>query len=231
MIRKSGYRFSGKIMLQTRSSMRRFIACLTLIAALAAWAVPARAHPHVWVTSTSELVYGTDGAITGIRHSWKFDDMFSTYALQDIQAKTKGVYTREELAPLAQINVDSLKEFDFFTFARTGGKSSPKETFLDPVDYFLEYRDGALVLNFTLPFKAPLKTKQLAVEIYDPTYFVGFDLSADPIKLSGAPATCKADFQRPGKPTQAPLSEKSFESGANANYGALFSNRITVDCP
>ncbi len=231
MIRKSGYRFSEKIMLQTRSSMRRFIACLTLIAALAAWAVPARAHPHVWVTSTSELVYGTDGAITGIRHSWKFDDMFSTYALQDIQAKTKGVYTREELAPLAQINVDSLKEFDFFTFARTGGKSSPKETFLDPVDYFLEYRDGALVLNFTLPFKAPLKTKQLAVEIYDPTYFVGFDLSADPIKLSGAPATCKADFQRPGKPTQAPLSEKSFESGANANYGALFSNRITVDCP
>jgi ABC-type uncharacterized transport system substrate-binding protein len=211
--------------------MRRFIACLTLIAALAAWTVPARAHPHVWVTSTSELVYGADGAITGIRHSWKFDDMFSTYALQDIQAKTKGVYTREELAPLAQVNVDSLKEFDFFTFARTGGRSSPKEAFLDPVDYFLEYKDGALVLNFTLPLKSPLKTKHLAVEIYDPTYFVGFDLSADPIKLSGAPATCKADFQRPGKPTQAPLSEKSFESGANANYGALFSNRITVDCP
>jgi ABC-type uncharacterized transport system substrate-binding protein len=211
--------------------MRRLVALVSLIAALAVWTEPARAHPHVWVTSTSELVYGTDGAITGVRHAWKFDDMFSTYALQDIKNQTKGVYTREELAPLAQVNVDSLKDFEFFTFARAGGKSSPKEAFLEPTDYFLEYKDGSLVLHFTLPFKEPVKTKQFAMEIYDPTYFVGFDLSADPIKLVGAPANCKPNVQRPGKPTQAPLSEKSFESGAAMNYGALFSNRITVDCP
>lgn len=210
--------------------MRLTAVCMTLIAALVTFAQPARAHPHVWVTSTSELLYGADGTITGIRHSWRFDEMFSTYALQDIQPKTKGVYTREELLPLAQVNVDSLKEFDFFTFAKTA-RTSPKEAFLDPVDYFLEYKDGSLVLNFTLPFKEPLKSKQLALEIYDPTYFVGFDLSADPIKLSGAPADCKTDVQRPGKPSQAPLSEKMFESGANANYGALFTNRISVECP
>jgi ABC-type uncharacterized transport system substrate-binding protein len=212
--------------------MPRLAACLVLLAALALGAQPARAHPHVWVTSTSELLYGADGAITGIRHSWKFDDMFSTYAVQDIQAKTKGAYTREELAPLAQVNVDSLKEFDFFTFARTGGnRSAPKEAFLDPVDYFLEFKDGSLILNFTLPFKAPLKAKQLALEIYDPTYFVGFDLAESPIKLTGAPAECKTNVQRPGKSTQTPLSEKMFESGANSNYGAMFSNRMTVDCP
>ena len=211
--------------------MRRLAVCLTLLTALLLAAPRAEAHPHVWVTSTSELVYGADGTITGIRHSWKFDEMFSTYALQDIQPKTKGVYTRDELAPLAQINVDSLKEFDFFTFARVGSRSAPKEEFLPPVDYFLEFKDGSLVLNFTLPFKTPLKAKQLAVEIYDPTYFVGFDLSADPIKLVGAPASCKADVQRPGKAPQAPLSEKSFENGANANYGAMFSNRMTVECP
>jgi ABC-type uncharacterized transport system substrate-binding protein len=210
--------------------MRLTAACWTLIVALVVGTVPARAHPHVWITSTSELVYGADGAITGIRHSWRFDDMFSTYAVQDIQPKTKGVYTREELAPLAQINVDSLKEFDFFTFAKTA-RNSPKEAFLDPVEYFLEYKDGALILNFMLPFKSPLKTKQLALEIYDPTYFVGFDLAADPIKLAGAPADCKTIVQRPGKSTQAPLNEKMFESGANSNYGALFTNRISVDCP
>lgn len=211
--------------------MRCLAVCLVLVAALGSFAQPAKAHPHVWVTSTSQLVYGADGTITGIRHSWKFDEMFSTYAVQDIQPKTKGVYTREELAPLAQVNVDSLKEFDFFTFARTGGRTSPKEEFLTPTDYFLEFKDGSLILNFTLPFKAPVKAKQMAVEIYDPTYFVGFDLSADPIALVGAPADCKTNVQRPGKATQAPLSEKSFEDGANANYGALFSNRMTVECP
>jgi ABC-type uncharacterized transport system substrate-binding protein len=211
--------------------MRLTTVCLALIAALGFFAQPAEAHPHVWVTSTSQLVYGADGAITGIRHSWKFDEMFSTYAVQDIQPKTKGVYTREELAPLAQVNVESLKEFDFFTFARAGSRSAPKEEFLAPTDYFLEFKDGSLILNFTLPFKAPVKAKNFAVEIYDPTYFVGFDLSADPIKLVGAPAECKASAQRPGKTPQVPLSEKSFESGANANYGALFSNRMMVECP
>ena len=82
--------------------------------------------------------------------------MFSTYALQGIETKTKGVYSREELAPLAQTNVESLKEFDFFTFAKADGK---KEKFLEPVDYFLEYKDGALTLHFTLPLKTPVKPK------------------------------------------------------------------------
>ena len=44
--------------------------------------------------------------------------MFSSMALQGIETKTKGVYTRDELKPLAQINVNSLKEFGYFTFAR-----------------------------------------------------------------------------------------------------------------
>ena len=50
----------------------------------------------------SELLYAPDGSITGVRHAWTFDDMFTTYALQGIETKTKGVYTREQLAPLAK---------------------------------------------------------------------------------------------------------------------------------
>ena len=117
--------------------------------------------------------------------------MFSTYALQGIETKTKGVYTREELAPLAQTNVESLKEFGFFTFAKADGK---KEKFLEPVDYYLEQKDGALVLHFTLPFKTPFKTKALALEVFDPSYFVDFSLQkADPIRLVGAPAAARCD--------------------------------------
>ena len=96
------------------------------------------------------MIYAPDGTITGVRHAWTFDDMFSTYALQGIEAKTKGAYSREELAPLAQTNVESLKEFGFFTFAKADGK---KEKFLEPVDYFLEYKDSALTLHFTLPLE------------------------------------------------------------------------------
>ena len=47
--------------------------------------------------------------------------MFSAFATMGIEAKTEGQFTREELQPLAQINVDLLKDFAFFTFAKIDG--------------------------------------------------------------------------------------------------------------
>jgi ABC-type uncharacterized transport system substrate-binding protein len=213
-------------------TMLRLMALLALAGGLSLAALPAQAHPHVWITATSELVYAPDGSITGVRHAWTFDDMFSTYALQGIETKVKGVYSREELAPLAQTNVESLKEFAFFTFARADGK---KEKFQEPVDYFLEHRDGALTLHFTLPLKTPVKPKALALEVFDPAYFIDFKFDdKDPIKLVGAPAACQMKFQRPNDGTAASaqkLNEDNFASGDNSNYGAMFANKITVQCP
>ena len=105
---------------------RMIAAIRILLAAFAAlvFNAPAQAHPHVWVTMHSELVYAPDGRITGIRHAWSFDDMFSTFALQGMESKEKGKFTREELAPLAKVNVESLKEYDYFTYATADGTKS-----------------------------------------------------------------------------------------------------------
>ncbi|MGD9839220.1 MAG: DUF1007 family protein [Afipia sp.] len=195
----------------------------------------AQAHPHVWITAKSQLIYTPDGTITGVRHAWTFDDMFSTYALQGIESKTKGVYTRDELKPLAQTNVESLKEYAFFTFAKAGAAGSQKkEKFSDPVDYYLDYKDSVLTLHFTLPFKTPFKTQALAVEVFDPSYFIDFKLDEnDPVTLVGAPANCKLAFQRPtdGSAQAQTMNEQTFLNGDNSNYGAMFANKITVDCP
>ena len=151
--------------------MRRLLGLLLLAGGIALGTAPAEAHPHVWITAKSEVVYASDGSISGVRHAWTFDDMFSTYALQGIETKTKGVYSREQLAPLAQTNVENLKEFGFFTFAKADGK---KEKFVEPVDYFLEYKDNELTLHFTLPVKTPFKAKQTALEVLEPSYFIDF---------------------------------------------------------
>jgi ABC-type uncharacterized transport system substrate-binding protein len=191
----------------------------------------AQAHPHVWITASSEVVYAADGSVTGVRHAWTFDDMFSSYALQGIESRTKGVYSREELAALAQTNVESLKEFAYFTFAKADGK---KEKFLEPVDYFLEYKDEALTLHFTLPLKTPVKPKELALEVFDPSFFIDFKLAdKDPVRLVGAPAGCQMKFQRPndGAAGAQKIGEQDFLSGDNSNYGAMFANKITVACP
>ena len=75
----------------------------------------------------TELVYAPDGSITGVRHHWAFDDMFSAFATQGLDAKEKGKFTREELAPLAKVNVESLKEYDYFTYATADGKKAPAD--------------------------------------------------------------------------------------------------------
>lgn len=204
---------------------------LLLAAAMMLASGAARAHPHVWITATSELLYAEDGSITGVRHAWTFDDMFSSYAVQGLEAKKKGAYTREELGPLAQTNVESLKEYAYFTFARADGK---KERFNEPVDYFLDYKDTELTLHFTLQLKNPIKPKQLVLEVFDRSFFIDFQMAKDnPVKLVGAPAGCQMKLDRPsdGSATAQKLNEQTFMDGPNANFGMMFANKITVDCP
>jgi len=212
------------------SSRRRlFGSLLAAVMMLAAGA--ASAHPHVWITATSELLYAADGTITGVRHAWTFDDMFSSYAVQGLESKTKGAYTREELGPLAQTNVESLKEYAYFTFARADGK---KERFQEPVDYFLDYKDTVLTLHFTLPLKNPVKPKQLVLEVFDRSFFIDFQMAKEnPVKLVGAPAGCQMKLDRPndGSASAQKLNEQTFLNGENSNFGMMFANKITVDCP
>ena len=211
-------------------SMRALLRLL-LVAAMMFASGAASAHPHVWITATSELLYAEDGSITGVRHAWIFDDMFSAYAVQGLESKTKGTYTREELGPLAQTNVESLKEYAYFTFARGDGK---KERFQEPVDYFLDYKDTVLTLHFTLPLKNPVKPKQLVLEVFDRSFFIDFQMAKDnPVKLVGAPAGCQMKLERPndGTASAQKLNEQTFLNGENSNFGMMFANKITVDCP
>jgi ABC-type uncharacterized transport system substrate-binding protein len=198
-----------------------------------AFAAPARAHPHVWVTMHSELVYAPDGTITGVRHHWAFDDMFSAFATQGLEAKEKGKFTRDELSPLAKVNVESLKEYDYFTYATADGK---KAELNEPApDYWLDYNDSILTLNFTLPFKTPIKAKELKVEVYDPTIFVDFEWAKkEPVHLVGAPH-CKADVVLPREMTFAEGKALSMIPADQQNttlaIGAQFANKILVHCP
>jgi ABC-type uncharacterized transport system substrate-binding protein len=212
--------------------MKIFSGCIAAACAALAFISPANAHPHVWVTVTSEVIYDAKGDATGVKQAWKFDDMYSVFALEGLPQKTKGVFTREELAGLAEVNITTLKESDFFTFAKASGKDI---VFGDASDYWLDYKNETLTLNFTLPFKTPLKDKNLSLEVYDPTYFVDFGFAEkDAIKLVGAPPHCKASMQKP-KESGAGVGQQ-FMSDAQAtammdNWGASFASKIVVICP
>jgi ABC-type uncharacterized transport system substrate-binding protein len=209
------------------------------LAAIAMWltASVAQAHPHVWVTMMTELLYAPDGSATAVRQAWTFDDMYSAFATTGIQAKTKGQFTREELAPLAQENVESLKDFDYFTYAKIDGKRQ-KDAFNPPVDYWLDYdpKETVLTLHFTLPLREAVKTKQLTIEIYDPEFFVDFGFAeTNAVKLVGAPPQCTVTNEKPNDsnfPLVFQRLNKSFvTSEANVGMGMNFANKVSVTCP
>jgi ABC-type uncharacterized transport system substrate-binding protein len=195
-----------------------------------AFALPAQAHPHVWVKATGELVYAPDGSVTGIRQHWVFDDMYSAFAVQGLKGKEEGKFTPAELAPLAKTNVESLKEYDYFTYATADGKKAP---FADPLpDYALDYKDAILTLTLTLPFKQPLKAKDLKIEIYDPTYFIAFELAKQaPVHLVGAPAACKLATELPRELTFLEGKKLAQNPEGMTNWGSHFANKILVKCP
>ena len=213
--------------------LTRLFAALSLLIAAAALGDRASAHPHVWVTIHTELVYVPDGNVAAVKHDWTFDDMFTAFAVQGLAPKTKGVFTRQELASLAEVNIKSLKEFDYFTYAKVGSAKLP---FAAPKDYWLSYAGSVLTLHFTLPLKAPVKSKTMVIEVYDPTYFVDFSFAEkDAVNLEGAPAGChiatvKLDNSSLMKNKQ--MSEAFFnDPNSSSNWGALFANRMTVQCP
>jgi ABC-type uncharacterized transport system substrate-binding protein len=55
---------------------RLMVLALAAGATFIAAAGEAAAHPHVWVTIRSELVFAADGSVTGVRHALTFDYMF-----------------------------------------------------------------------------------------------------------------------------------------------------------
>jgi ABC-type uncharacterized transport system substrate-binding protein len=214
---------------------RHFLrAAVAALAGLLLANVAASAHPHVFVTMRSQVLYAPDGTIQGIRQAWTFDDMFSAFAVQGIDSAKRGTYSRAELAELAKTNVESVKDFEYFTAAKIDGKAVE---FGDPPDdYYLEYKDEVLTLHMTVPLKTPVKARTVDIEIYDPSYFVDFSFEKDnPVALSGAPAACKLTVGRPEEMDPA-LAAKLFQLSPDQKLdqsqmlGAQFANRIFVRC-
>ncbi|GGB32028.1 hypothetical protein GCM10011316_00130 [Roseibium aquae] len=178
-----------------------------IAASLCLFLSQALAHPHVFVEARSALVFDDTGKATAVQHTFRFDDAFTAFAIQGFDANGDGIYSRDELGELAQVNVESMADFGYFTF---GDDTRIELDFHQPEEYFLELvtvpledywvmkpEDFAamredialnggsmpadvrlLELTFTLPFQIPVPAdREITLDVYDPTYYVDFRFS------------------------------------------------------
>jgi ABC-type uncharacterized transport system substrate-binding protein len=184
----------------------------------------------VWITVETTLLHD-NGTFTGLSHVWTFDEFYTAMAVEGLDKNNDGKYDREELAELAKVNIDGLKEFGFFTSAALAGQELK---FTDAEDYWLEYKDGILALHFTIRFERPVlvEAKGLTFSVSDPTYFIAFELAkTSPVRLGdGAPKSCKLGVAQPlQEQSRSGLGESMSPQQLGA-FALRTSKAVTVDC-
>jgi ABC-type uncharacterized transport system substrate-binding protein len=213
-------------------AMKRLLAFLI---ASAGFSVPALAHPHVFVEMQAEVMFAPDGKVAGVRHHWKFDDMYSAFVTANMAEPGKDP-SAEQMLPIAKTNVESLKEFDFFTFMKINGAAVK---FSDSTVYNMTYdgKDQTVTLHFELPLEGgPKAGKASVIQVYDPSYFVAFAFAkTEPAKLDKAPAGCSMQVVKAGTLSAEDQAKLAASAGTydspGDDFGAKLADSIIAACP
>ena len=213
---------------------RRCSRTAAAIALSLAGILPASAHPHVWVTVTSKLIFSADGKLAEVVHDWVFDEMYSSFAVQGL-AQPGSLVKRAAFAPLAQENAGSLADVGYYTTLKIGGKPV---AFGLVTDYWMEERPDHLVqFHVAIPLKTPTLLGKLAtLRVADPEFFVDFEFDdKTPITFIASPDGCSGSVARPqalDPGDKQKLSESFFTNlSPGSNFGFKMASSAILACP
>lgn len=196
------------------------------------------AHPHVWIDMRSDVVFNAQGLISGLNLTWTFDDGYAEVALEGLDTDGDGVYSQAEIEPLTKENMNSLKDYDYFTVIRYNGE---KQAFGEVTEYGQIWSNNKLQLHFQVPLVTPLDPRkgEFVAKVYDPEFFIAINYVADePVSVVGPmPESCKlvvkpvptgAEIEA----TQQMLSTKGpdWKPENNEDFGAMFAQPVTIQC-
>jgi ABC-type uncharacterized transport system substrate-binding protein len=210
----------------------------TALFLLLASCVAADAHPHVWVEMRSDVVFDDQGLITGLNVMWTFDDAYAQMALEGLDTNGDGVYSQSELDPLTKENMNSLKDYEYFTVLRFDGAKQPLG---DVTEYGQIYSNDKLQLHFQVPLKTPIDPVkgEFVAKVYDPDFFIAFDYAKDePVTVVGnIPKNCglvvkpvPTDAEVEATREMLATKGKDWKPENDEDFGALFAQPVTVQC-
>lgn len=185
------------------------------------------AHPHIYIEAGLDLIYNEKGELTSFRVAWSYDELYSLLIIEDfgLDQDGDGVLTPEEKEVIQGFDSDWDADFDGRLFPSVQGQ--PVE--LEPVgDFTAEYRDGRLISYHLHPLSTPLPgDKPLAVQIYDPEFYVHFSLP-EPPRAEGR-EDCEITLM-PGDPSAAPAAyRRAIEVLLGSDVSNDDADLVTVD--
>lgn len=204
---------------------------LPLVTLAMLFATPASAHPHGWIDLRSKVLLDDDGRVNGLQLYWLFDDWYTIYIAEEF-AKS-GQESGEYLNSLAEENLASLKEYNYFTKVFIDG--NPVKT--GEVTVFeTGLSDERLWLRFDVPLGRPVDPKPFDVsyKIYDPTYYIEIlhdEKNAVTFSGEGADAcSAKVVDANPSFEAVALASALDFTENGGDNLGEVFAQTVDISC-
>ena len=212
---------------------------LVMAAMMASFVGPqAQAHPHVWIDMRSDVVFTEDGLIKGVDLEWTFDDAYTQMALEGLDVDGDGLYSQDELAPLTKENIESLKDYEYFTVMRANGE---QQKIGEVTDYGQIWSNNKLTLHLQVPLEKPIdpKKEEFVLKVYDPEFFIDLEYPADDAVdvNSRMPESCKLVVKP--VPTDAELDQtrtmlstkgKDWKPETEEDFGAMFAQAVSIAC-
>jgi len=193
----------------------------------------ADAHPHAWIDVRVTVLFGGDGAITGLRQSWLFDEFYTAFATVGLDGDGDGIPDPGLIDALSIENITNLADYSYFTSLWVDGT---KQTFGTATEVTGRLAGDRYEMSFTAPLAAPVDPRagKLTYAVYDPTYYVELLHAevADAIVLDDAPMGCSFSLQPPNPDPDMVAFAASLsptESGGDG-LGILFAERVSLEC-
>lgn len=212
------------------------ILILTLIAGLgpAVAALPAAAHPHVWIDLRSAALLDNRGRVVAVRLEWLFDRFYSSFAEQDMDTDRNGEVSDAEAQLWADTAFGNIAEAGYFAELLVDGRSYPPSAASDPVG---RWRDGQLFMSFVIRLDEPADPRKVPVGYmaYDPLFYIDIrHPSGDGAATVEGPGreACSTSVGRsePSPEVVASAAALDKDETAPSGLGRLFADYVKVTC-
>jgi ABC-type uncharacterized transport system substrate-binding protein len=215
-------------------SIKRCSIAAIASAAAALHASQSIAHPHVFAEANLEVSVDANGTVTGLRHVWRFDDLFSSTVLLEFDANADLQLDDSELDEVGSVIHESLAEFGYFQFVTADNRDVEMRA---PDRIMALFDNNQLTVLFESQPKDPLAlTGTIDFGVYDPTFYTAIDFfEDDSLTVTGLPVGCTRQVVRPDPDeaiaqNQQSLTEAFFDDPSGNDMSQMFATRLELTC-
>lgn len=204
---------------------------------IAASALPLASHPHVFIDAGANLLFDDAGQLAGVRVFWAYDEFYSLLLVEDngLDADGDGVPEQAALDAYAGKDVDWAAGFPGDLYLQNAGADVALS---GPVEHGMRYEDGRVISWHIRPLETRLSVgvDPLLVQIYDPTFFVAYDVvlpvtvqGRDSCSVAQVPADLNAAYDKVESLLYGPDSVE-YSEDSYPEVGDLFADQLLLTC-